>query len=309
MPEQVPSQIGRYSIVGLLRRVETTAETTVGFVGPMRSTLYRGRDELFGREVTIKTLPADLAGRDLDEGQLVELRQRLYREGRITAGLNHPSVISVLDVGEDLGISHIVFEALEGRTLREAIDAGISLRTGLPILIQVLDGLAYVHANGVVHRDIKPDNIMVGRTGVAKIMNFGIARVMDSTLTKTGSVMGTPAYMSPEQASGHKIDGRSDIFSLGVVLYEIVVGQTPFHAESLPALLFKVLKEEPDMALIPGGPEWKRLRGVITRALQKKREDRYPDAAAMRADLELALKELGDSADWTPPRSQQATHH
>jgi serine/threonine-protein kinase len=128
---------------------------------------------------------------------------------------------------------------------------------------------------------------------------------VQSTLTKTGSVMGTPAYMSPQQATGHAVESRTDLFSLGIVLYEMVAGQKPFRGESLPELMFKIIKEEPEMGPIPDGPEWQRLRGVIMRALQKKPEDRYPDAGAMRADLELALKELGGSANWTPPPSRE----
>jgi serine/threonine-protein kinase len=178
----------------------------------------------------------------------------------------------------------------------------------------VLDGLAYVHASGFIHGDIQPANVFVCSDGCAKIINFAACRRMDAKAGFAGPVpfmgrVGSPSYMSPQAALFESSDGRSDLFSLGCVLYEMVAGRKPFEGDTPVATLFRVINEPQDMGFIPDGTEWKHLRDVIARALQKKPEDRYPDAGAMRADLALALKELGDSADWTPPRSQRATRH
>jgi serine/threonine-protein kinase len=158
-------------------------------------------------------------------------------------------------------------------------------------------GSHHVHSAGVVHRDIKPGNIFVQEDGTAKIMGFGVARLSGHTMTAEGNIVGTADYMSPEQVQGKPVDPRSDLFSVGCVLFELAAGRRPFHSDSLMGIFYRTVKEDPDMGLIPDGPEWTRLRNVIARALQKKPEDRYPDAGAMRADLELALKELGKSAD------------
>jgi serine/threonine-protein kinase len=230
------------------------------------------------------------------------------QEAQITACVNHPNVISIHEIGEHEGMPFMVFEALKGQSLLEAMNAGISPRAGLPAVLDVLDGLAAMHTRGIVHRNIKPATIFICTDGHAKITDFWLAKIMGPPVhpTLTGLFLGTPSYMSPEIVrGGGGFDGRTDLFSLGCVLYEMVTGQKPFRGEPVTALLFKIISEEPDPALIPQGPEWERLRGVITRALQKNPEDRYPDARAMRNDLELALRALGDAADWTPPPSQE----
>jgi serine/threonine protein kinase len=283
MPEQVPSQIGRYRIVGV--------------VGPwMWGWVYRGRDETQNRDVWIKALASDLTN-------LPPFRQRFEREAKATAKQMHPNIITVFEFGVSEGLVFMVSEALEGETLLRAMNSGITLKAGLPIILQVLGGLFHIHESGIVHRQIRSANIFVCTDGHAKMMNFSLV-----TLIRPGvqskppdPLLATQFDLSPEIASGAACDGRSDLFSVGCLLYEMVTGQKPFRDESAAALVSKVITEEPDMALIPDGPEWKRLRGVITRALQKKPEDRYPDAGAMRADLELALEELRDSAEWSAP--------
>jgi serine/threonine-protein kinase len=230
--------------------------------------------------------------------------RRFGLEGKIGASLDHPNIIATRELGKHEGAPFIALEALQGQTLREAMKAGLSLSAGLPVVLQVLDGLAFMHARHVIHRDITPANIFVCADGTAKITGLFLAKVVvrGQRATATGSLMGTASYMSVEQALGRRLDGRSDLFSVGCVLYEVVAGHKAFHGSSTDEVVSEVVNKEPEMGLIRNGPEWQRLREVVTRSLQKRPEDRYPDAAAMREDLALALYELGRSADWTPAR-------
>jgi serine/threonine protein kinase len=196
------------------------------------------RDTIINRQAALKTIRPDT---DLDAKQVIEMRQRFYREAQTAGKLNHPNIVTVYDVGEDLGMSYIVMEFVEGQTLTQWMK---KKRLSIPQIKHVIYhaglGLAYAHENGVFHRDVKPDNIMLSTTGGVKVMDFGIARDVDSSLTKTGSVMGTPAYMSPEQCNGQKVDGRSDTFSLGVILYELLTGRKPFKGDTFPSLMFAI---------------------------------------------------------------------
>jgi serine/threonine-protein kinase len=276
-----PSQLGRY------RLLEVLGEAVIG-------TLYRGHHDVIDRDVWVKVLAGD-QGRDTV--------YRLYREAQVTAKLNHQNVITALDVGEESGTHYLVFEGLEGRSLRLALAAGISLGASVPVILQVLDGLAYAHAAGVVHRDIKPENIFICTDGLVKITNFELARVIPSSSLVpgviTGAIIGTPEDMPPEQVMGARVDGRSDLFSVGCTLYECIVGGPPFPSDSVLETFYKIVHLEPEMDSIPGGAEWTGLRRVILRALQKRPEDRYPDAQSMSTDLRSALGELGESASWT----------
>jgi serine/threonine protein kinase len=172
-----------------------------------------------------------------------------------------------------------VMEFVEGQTLTQWMKKQrFSVAQVKHVIYNAGLGLAHAHENGVFHRDVKPDNIMLSKTGAVKVMDFGIARVVESTMTKTGSVMGTPAYMSPEQVNGHKIDGRSDVFSLGVILYELLTGRKPFKGDTMPSLMFAIMKEEPpqpstvDAAVHPGWDE------ILKKALAKNRDERYATA-------------------------------
>jgi tRNA A-37 threonylcarbamoyl transferase component Bud32 len=235
--------------------------------------VYLVRDTVINRQAALKTIRPDT---DLDPKQIIEMRQRFYREAQTAGKLNHPHVVTVYDVGEDLGMSYIVMEFVEGQTLTQWMK---KQKLSVPQIKHVIYhaglGLAYAHEQGVFHRDVKPDNIMLSTTGGVKVMDFGIARVVESSLTKTGSVMGTPAYMSPEQVNGHKVDGRSDIFSLGVILYELLAGRKPFKGDTMPSLMFAIMKEEPpavsslDKAISPSWDE------ILKKALAKTRDDRY----------------------------------
>jgi len=200
----------------------------------------------------------------------------------------------------------MALELLEGIDLQRAIEGGIrpDPKVTLPIVLQVLAGLGHAHEAGIVHRDVKPSNVFLARGRPAKIMDFGVARLAGGATT-AGLVVGTPNYMSPEQVSSGEVDGRSDLFSVGLILYELVTGEKAYRGDTVVSLLYKIVHEQPDLGLIPKGPQWERLNQVLARSLAKDRETRYRDAHAMGAELAQALLDLGGSPDWMT-RSDQA---
>jgi CHASE2 domain-containing sensor protein/predicted Ser/Thr protein kinase len=262
-PAPPGARLGRYEVERHLGR---------GGMGDV----YLVRDTVINRKAALKTIRVDA---DLDPKQVIEIRQRFYREGQTAGQLTHPNIVTVFDVGEDLGMSYIVMEYVEGQTLTQWMKKQrFSVAQIKHVVNAAAMALEYAHENGVFHRDVKPDNIMVGKTGLVKVMDFGIARVVESNLTKTGSVMGTPAYMSPEQAHGQKVDARSDIFSLGVILYELLTGRKPFAGDSFPALMFAILKTEPAPPSAVDAnisPSWD---AIVMKALAKDRNERYATA-------------------------------
>jgi len=256
--------------------------------------VYRARDTRLGREVAVKVLPAEVHS---DEDRL----KRFDREARSASALNHPNILTVHDVGVHEGVPYVVTELLEGRTLREEIAGGaLSPRKAGDLAIQVAQGLASAHESGIVHRDLKPENIFVTKDGRAKILDFGLARAMPARgaaeetdaptatgITEAGVVLGTAGYMSPEQVCGQPADERSDLFSFGAVLYEMLTGRRAFRGRSAPETMSAVLREEPPPVLEvnPGVPP--AFERVVRRCLEKKPELRFQSAR----DLAFALSE------------------
>ena len=271
------SHLGRYRILRELGR---------GAMG----TVYLAEDETLQRQVAIKTLLLPENPRDSKE-----LEARFRQEAKAAGGLNHPNTITIYDFGREGNWLYIAMERLQGVELRELMEGGLlPLDGALDIAGQVAAGLSAAHERGVVHRDVKPGNIMVLPGGQAKIMDFGIARMKSSEVrTVTGTMIGSPKYMSPEQVGGHMVDQRSDVFSLGALLYEMVTGQTAFQGENLGQLLGAIMHGTPvpPSQLRPGLPASIEL--VITRALQKNAAARYQDAAEMGRDLAQCRALLG----------------
>ncbi len=219
-------------------RYEVLEELGQGAMG----TVYRARDPLIERTVAIKTVSILLLQQ---EG--ADAESRFLREAQSAGRLSHPNIVTIYDVGEADGLAYIAMEYLTGMTLRDVINKGqIPLELALDTAVQMAEALAFAHEHGVIHRDIKPANVVVtGQRGHVKLTDFGIAHLVNSNHTKTGQMLGSPRYMSPEQAMGREIDGRSDIFSLGAVLYEMLTGHYAFDGDSLPSIVYRVISEIP----------------------------------------------------------------
>lgn len=253
--------------------------------------VYRAIDGQIGREVAVKTLTQGVAG---DR----EMLARFYEEGRKTGRLNHPHIVTVYDLGEDNGVPYIVMERVEGDPLDKIIarDIPLTMMDRLRIVEETCSALGYAHSNNVIHRDVKPANIFVQPDGKAKLLDFGIARLerrsQDISLTRTGHIIGTVPYMAPERLRDKMIDGRSDIFSMGVVLHQLITGQLPFSGEDY-VLMQKILNEPhpPLTNFCVNCPEG--LQDIVDRALAKAVDDRYQTAEEMAADLRTVIEDLG----------------
>lgn len=276
-PDGEVTRIGKYEILDVLGR---------GGMG----VVYRGIDKQIGREVAIKTLTQGFL-RDAN------MLARFYEEGRRTGRLNHPNIVTVYDLGDDNGTPYIVMECVEGEPLDRMIRSGMqpSLPERLRILVEVCSALGYAHRNNVIHRDVKPANIFVQPDGTAKLLDFGIARLekrdQDNNLTQTGNLIGTVPYMAPERLRNEDVDGRSDIFAAGVVLFQLMAGQLPFSGTD-NVLMQKIMNEpHPRLSSIrqdlPAS-----LEPILDRALAKSLDDRYPTAEEMAADLTAVIAEL-----------------
>jgi serine/threonine protein kinase len=270
------TQVGKYQIV---------EKIGVGGFG----TVYKGRDPFIKRLVAIKTCQSD------EE----EIRKRFFREAELAGNLHHPNVTTIYDFGvtED-GTPYIVQEFLTGEDLDKLLKKHVpmSLHRKVRILIDVCEGLGYAHAAGIIHRDIKPSNIRILDDGTVKIMDFGIAKslVSPSTLTQTGITLGTASYLAPEQIRGETLDARTDIFSLGVVAYEIFAGQKPFAGDHISTVLYRIMNETPPRPgeIEPAVPA--SLDAVVYRALEKDRGHRYASCAELKKELAAALKQIPD---------------
>jgi serine/threonine-protein kinase len=249
-------------------------------------TVYLGRDTAINREVAIKAIP--LAA-EFNEAELAEARARFFREAETAGRLNHPNIVTIYDVGEERGLAYIAMEYLKGRHLSDhaASDSLLEPRKVLELMARTAEALGFAHKQQVVHRDIKPANIMYdAASNVLKITDFGIARLTGSGSTRTGIVLGTPSFMSPEQLEGRTVTGHSDLFSLGVSLFQLLTGQLPFAADSMTALMQKIAEvpHPPLRAYRPDLPAC--VESVVDRALAKNPEARFDTGAQMAAALE-----------------------
>src|SRR3990170_528523 len=282
------SRLGRYEVLGEL------GQGAMGVV-------YKARDPLIDRIVAIKTINLGLA-----QDEKEEYESRFYQEAKAAGRLSHPNIVTIYDVGKNGDVAYIAMEFLEGRELRDIMndDGLLSVDQVLDIVAQVAQGLAYAHEHDIVHRDIKPSNVMVVRDGHVKITDFGIARMASSAVrTQTGMVLGSPKYMSPEQVMGKAIDQRSDVFSLGVMLYEMLTGQAPFNGENVNAIMYQTVNvaPAPPSTLNPAVPEMANF--IVAKALAKKLEDRYQNAKDFAIDLRACrdtLPRSGKQIDVSP---------
>lgn len=276
------SQLGRYEII---------SEIGQGAMG----VVYKATDPLIDRIVAIKTINLGLAQEEKEEYE-----GRFYQEAKAAGRLSHPNIVTIYDVGKSGEVAYIAMEFLQGREIRDILNEGqiLPVREVLDIVSQVALGLAYAHEHGIVHRDVKPSNIMMIRDGHVKITDFGIARMESASVrTQTGMVLGSPKYMSPEQVMGKLIDQRSDIFSLGVMLYEMLTGKAPFAGENVNAIMYQTLNAipPPPSSLNPAVPDM--LNFIVAKALAKGLEDRYQNAKDLADDLRACRDTLPRSTD------------
>ncbi len=264
-----------------LGRYELLAELGRGAMG----VVYKGRDPKINRLVAIKTVHFD----NFEEAVVPQVKERFFREAQSAGMLNHPNIMTVYDAGEEMDLAYIAMELLDGRDLTPSCRKGSLLPwpRAAEVAAKVADALCFAHERGIVHRDIKPANIMLLKNGEVKVTDFGIARIQAISQTKTGAVLGTPSYMSPEQIAGQKVDGRSDLFSLGIVLFELLAGERPFKGDSIATIMFQITSAEPAplATLAPGVPG--ALQAVLAKALRKPPAERFQTgadfAAAVRA--------------------------
>ena len=288
----------------MLGRYQVDKELGKGAMG----VVYLGKDPKIGRVVAIKTmaLSQEFAGEELTDA-----RERFFREAETAGRLQHQNIVTIFDAGEEHDLAYIAMEFLKGRDLAEFCkgDHLLPVPTVVSIVIRVAEALAYAHKQNVVHRDIKPANIMYElESDTVKVTDFGIARITDSSKTKTGLVLGTPSFMSPEQLAGKKVDGRSDLYSLGVMLFQMLAGVLPFRGDSMAELMYKIANEEaPDVRIVrPELPEL--LSHVVAKALSKRPETRYQDGGQLASDLRDALASGAGTVSSPAPLLQAGTN-
>ena len=264
-------KLGKYEITGIL------GKGAMGIV-------YKALDPDIDRKVAIKTIRFDLIS---DESESEELIKRFMREAQSAGKLTHPNIITIYDVGREKDMTYIVMQYIEGPSLQKMISSGekFSTQDVIQLMDRICSALDYAHNNGIVHRDIKPANILMDKEGKPYIVDFGVARIETSTLTEAGTTIGTPSYMSPEQVMGKKVDRRSDIFSLGSILYELLTGRRAFQAQSITTVIYKIINEEPPALAevkkgLPVGFEH-----IIGKALAKDPDERYKTCTQLAADL------------------------
>ncbi|MGH8016279.1 MAG: serine/threonine protein kinase, partial [Candidatus Zixiibacteriota bacterium] len=260
-----------YQVTGILGR---------GAMGQV----YKGTDPAINRPLALKTIRLDFLS---DPSELEELKERLHREAQAAGKLSHPNIVTIYDAGSEGDLQYIAMEYLEGRTLESMIKKKVKFnyRIIAQIIVQICAALDYAHQQGIVHRDVKPANIMILNDYRVKVMDFGIARVDSNSMTKTGIAMGTPNYISPEQLKGQNVDSRADLFSLGVVMYEMLLGKRPFKGENITSLIYSIINQEPDKPSNANPQIPLLFDHIVGRALKKKPNERYQRASEIVTDL------------------------
>ncbi|MDX8398651.1 MAG: serine/threonine-protein kinase [Gallionellaceae bacterium] len=284
-----------------LGRYEINSELGQGAMG----VVYKATDPLIDRIVAIKTINLGLA---LEEKE--EYEGRFYQEAKAAGRLSHPNIVTIYDVGKSGDVAYIAMEFLQGREIREILDDGqaLSVAQVLDISTQIALGLAYAHEHGIVHRDVKPSNIMMIRDGHIKITDFGIARMESASVrTQTGMVLGSPKYMSPEQVMGKLIDQRSDIFSLGVMLYEMLTGKAPFVGDNINSIMYQTLNGVPPLPSSVNADVPEMLNFIVAKALAKNLDDRYQNARDLANDLRDCRENLPRASDFSANLKPAAT--
>lgn len=279
----LPATIGRYRVTGELGR---------GAMG----VVYRGVDPALDRPVAIKVIATRIGGTTVSSQ---ELEARFLREARVAARISHPGVVTVYDAGREGDSLYLVMELIEGESLAERLSRGgyPSLSEALALVARVAEALGVAHSLGIIHRDIKPGNIMLTKDGGVKVADFGVAKAVgeETNLTRTGIVVGSPAYMAPEQVRGQELDGRADLFSLGVVLYELLLRRKPFPSETVTTLIYQILHEDPLAAPEPSRLLPEEVRAFLRRCLAKNPAERIPDGQTMAAEARALITRLGGS--------------
>ena len=273
----------------MLGRYQVEKELGKGAMG----VVYLGKDPKIGRVVAIKTMALSL---EFEGEELTDARERFFREAEAAGRLQHQNIVTIFDAGEEHDLAYIAMEFLKGRDLVDFCKGGalLPMPKVLSIVARVAEALAYAHKQNVVHRDIKPANIMYEvDSDTVKVTDFGIARITDSSKTKTGLVLGTPSFMSPEQIAGKKVDGRSDLYSLGVMLFQMLTGVLPFRGDSMAELMYKIANEEaPDIRIVRNEIS-EQLAQVVARSLAKRSDQRYQDGDAFASDLRGVIAVMG----------------
>jgi eukaryotic-like serine/threonine-protein kinase len=282
----------------MLGRYQVEKELGKGAMG----VVYLGKDPKIGRVVAIKTMALS---QEFEGDELADARERFFREAETAGRLQHQNIVTIFDAGEEHDLAYIAMEFLKGKDLVDFCKEGalLPMPKVLSIVARVAEALAYAHKQNVVHRDIKPANIMYEfDSDTVKVTDFGIARITDSSKTKTGLVLGTPSFMSPEQIAGKKVDGRSDLYSLGVMLFQMLTGVLPFRGDSMAELMYKIANEEaPDIRVLRGDIS-ERLAGIVALSLAKRPEVRYQDGEQFANDLRSVLAGVsGGAAAAAPP--------
>lgn len=273
--------LGRYEIIRQL------GKGAMGIV-------YLGQDPRINRTVAIKTFRFS---EDIDPVEVEKMKHKFFREAESAGTLSHPNIVTIYDAGDEQDLAYIAMEFLEGSDLEDCTkkDNLMPMREVIGYMADVADALGYAHDRGIVHRDIKPANIMLLKSGVIKITDFGIARITATSQTQTGVVKGTPYYMSPEQFSGERVDGRSDIFSLGTMTYQMLTGKLPFFGESPPALMHQIMNVPHEDPRKHNPKIFKPMVAILNKALEKDKEKRYPKASMMAAHLRALGKKIDEA--------------